>query len=442
MNDVMDDPIVLLIVGSLGGLVLLVVAHIVLSSLLGDRVAVWIGCFVVVFMVESIFRIRQYSDKSIDLQIMLKVVSWCYAFLFAVPRIPRYIGTLTSAPRIFWALLLAWALYTTSYSPNPGYCAIAAFSVTAFLLYFMSLESESDGLAVVLTVASAITAVAFVSLIVYIAVPQLGRMSEWQSGAYVPGQRLSGIVGSPNAMGEIAALGLVLMGMKWHEIRRRLGRLLPSLFVLVCAVALIMSNSRTSMLSVLAILGAHRMMRLRYLPWIALLAIGTIVFVLVLVPYSEQVMIALSRSGDATEIETATARTQIWDTVIKLAQTKFWTGWGYASSVFVLPSYAAYMGQSPPHAHNIVLQLWLTTGAIGVTLFVVAFLDQVLYAALRRDGLCVALLGFVIFNGLSESGAFTGIANMSTIALVMAIARGCRRDAPVRVAYPVRTAAA
>jgi O-antigen ligase len=442
MGDGMDDPIVLLVAGSAAAFVLTLAAYTCLTSLFGDRSAVWIGCFVVVFLLESIFRVRQYSDKSIDLQIMLKIVSWCYIFSFAMLRIPKYIGALTSAPRIFWMILFAWALYTTAYSPNPSYSAVAVFSMVAFFLYFLSLETETDDLGVVLAVSSAIAAIAFVSIIVYFAVPGLGRMSEWQDGAYVMGSRLSGIVGTPNAMGETAALGLVLLAMNWRAIGRRLGSSIPFLFCLVCGSALIMSYSRTSMFSVAAILGINCAMRTRYLPLIALLAIGALVCVLVLVPYSEQVMMALSRSGEISEIETGTARAQIWDTVIKLAEMNFWHGWGYASSVFVLPNYAAYMGQSPPHAHNIVLQLWLTMGMIGVVLFVIAFLAQVLYAALRGDALSLSLLGLVIVNGSMEPGAFAGIANMSTIALAMAVARGYRRNVSTRIATPLRTAAA
>jgi exopolysaccharide production protein ExoQ len=442
MGDAVDDPIVLMVVGSAIVLFLTLAAYTCLASLVGDRAAVWIGCFVVVFLVESMFRVRQYADKSIDLQVVLKIVSWCYIFLFAVLRIPKYIGALTSAPRVFWMVFLAWALYTTVYSPNPSYSAVATFSMVAVILYFLALETEPDDLAAVLTVTSAIAAIAFVSIIVYFADPSLGRMSEWRDGAYLVGDRLSGIVGAPNAMGETTALGLVLLAMNWREIRGRLGPSIPLLFCGVCGVALVMSYSRTSMLSVAAILGINHLMRTRYLPWIALLAIGALVCILVLVPYSEQVMIAISRSGDASEIETGTTRAQIWDTVIKLADMRFWQGWGYASSVFILPNYAAYMGQTPPHAHNIVLQLWLTVGMIGVILFVIAFLAQVLYAAWRGDALSVSLLAFVIINGSMEPGAFAGIANMPTIALAMAVARGCRRNVSVRAAYPLRAAAA
>ncbi len=438
MDDAVANPIVQLLAGSAAAVVLTLAAYACLTSLFGNRAAVLVVCFAVVFLVEAIFRVRQYSDKSIDLQIMLKIVSWCYILLFAVLRIPKYLGALTSVPRIFWMILFAWALYSATYSLNPSYSAVAILSVIAFFLYFMSLETEIDEVTIVLTVSSAIAALAFVSLIVYFAVPQLGRMSEWQGAAYVVGSRLSGIVGTPNAMGEIAALGLVLMATTWREMEQRLNPTILFLFALVCGVALIMSYSRTSMFSVFAILGISRLVRTRYLPWIILLAIGALVCVLVLVPYREQVMVAISRSGDASEIETGTARAQIWDTVIKLAEMKFWSGWGYASSVFLLPNYKAYMGEAPPHAHNIVLQLWLTVGMIGLVAFVIALVAQVLYAAWHRDALSLALLGFVIINGAMEPGAFAGIADMSTVALAMAVARGVRRKAPVQLAYPLR----
>jgi O-antigen ligase len=305
-------------------------------------------------------------------------------------------------------------------------------------LYFMALGTVGDDTAVVVAVSSAVAAVSIVSIIVYFAAPQLGRMSEWQNGAYVIGRRLSGIAGDPNEMGEAAALGLLLTAIKWSDFKQRLGLLLSVTFCLSFVTALIMSGSRTSLASVVVILGMKRVMRTRYLPSVVLLVIAGVVCVLLLVPYSEQVMILLARSGEAAEIETGTARTQIWDTVIKLAETNFWSGWGYGSSVFVLPNYAAYMGEAPPHAHNIVLQVWFTTGMIGLVLFLIAFSAQALESALRRDTLAVSLLAFVIFNGLMEAGAFAGIASIPTVALAMAVARQRGRALHPRLAHAVR----
>jgi O-antigen ligase len=426
----MTDPLgelLLFIAAAAGGtLITLLLVYVGLNSLAGSRAATYGVCFASVFILEAVFRVREYADKSIDLQIIIKVLSWLYIFGFGLTRLPRYIGSLVSLPNAFWILFFGWALYSSSYSPNPAYSVVAIFSVIAFWLYFLSLLPDSDDVAVLLSLAAAAAAIAFCSLIVYFAVPQLGRMSEWHGNVYAVGTRLSGITGTPNAMGEVAAFGLLILFLCWRGARERLGRALSLSCALVLGLALIMSYSRMSMGAVLVILGLRRMMRTRYLPWVAFWLICGIVCLLLLLPYSEQVMIALSREGDAAEIETGTARLQIWDTVIKLAEMKFWTGWGYGSSVFILPHYSSYMRETPPHAHDILLQIWLTMGAIGVLLFVTAFVLQLVQASLRRDSVAVALLGFVAINGLMEPGAFAGIASIPTIALAIAIARSCR----------------
>jgi len=417
-------------------LIALLLTYVAFNSLSGSRAASLGVCAAGVFILESVFRVREYGDKSVDLQIMVKVVSWLFIFGLALTRLPRYVVPMLSLPHALWVLFFGWALYTASYSPNPTYSLAAVFSVVAFYLYFLALLSEYDDIDVVLSVAVATAALALCSLIVYVAVPQLGRMSELQGSVYALGTRLSGISGTPNAMGEIVAFGLVVLILCWRDARERLGLTACLSFVLVLGLALVMSYSRTSIALVLAVLGLKRMVRTRYLPWVAFGVLFGIVVILLLIPYREQVMIALSRSGDAAEIETASARLQIWDTAIKLAETKFWTGWGYGSSVFILPHYSSYMKETPPHAHNILLQIWLTMGATGVIVFAAAFLAQLFQAIVWRDALSLALLGFVIINGLMEPGAFVGIAGMSTIALIIAIGRSCRRPSVVRLTYP------
>ena len=123
------------------------------------------------------------------------------------------------------------------------------------------------------------------------------------------------------------------------------------------------------------------------------------------------------------EIETGTGRAQIWSLVIKLAQSNFWTGQGYASTVFILPDYSDYMSHAPPHAHNMWLQLWLTTGMIGVILFSLAFVSQTIRAILDKDGLSITFLAFVMLDGITEPSAFAGVAHLSTVVLLIAAAR-------------------
>jgi O-antigen ligase len=141
---------------------------------------------------------------------------------------------------------------------------------------------------------------------------------------------------------------------------------------------------------------------------------------LLLIPFSDQILIGLSRSGRADELATGTSRTLIWQVVSMLAWQKPLLGWGYGSTVFLLPQYEHYMGHAAPHAHNIVLQLWITTGFVGVGLFLLAASTRFILALARGERTIVALLLFVILNGLTESSAFGGIANITSIALILA----------------------
>jgi O-antigen ligase len=98
-----------------------------------------------------------------------------------------------------------------------------------------------------------------------------------------------------------------------------------------------------------------------------------------------------------------------------------WMGYGYASSVFVLPQYASEIGFTTSHAHNLMLQLLLTTGWIGVILFTLAIMGVALRAIVYRDRVAFAMTAFVLLNGITESSGFTTLANICTLAFAIAV---------------------
>ena len=129
----------------------------------------------------------------------------------------------------------------------------------------------------------------------------------------------------------------------------------------------------------------------------------------------------VSRSGSVGEITSFTGRTEIWHAVLQLSAAEPWMGYGYASSVFVLPQHASQVGFATSHAHNLILQLLLTTGVIGVILFVLSVVSLMARAASQRDRTVFAMLLFVLFNGITESSGFTTLANICTIAFAIAV---------------------
>jgi len=190
---------------------------------------------------------------------------------------------------------------------------------------------------------------------------------------------------------------------------------------------LALSQSRTAIAILLVLTGITFTLRRRYTPFLLLGgAIVVTVVAIFVISDSDHFLRLLSRSGNVMELETGTGRAQIWSLVIKLAQSNFWTGQGYASTVFILPDYSDYMGHAPPHAHNMWLQLWLTTGIIGVILFGLAFVSQAIRAIIDKDGLSITFLAFVMLDGITEPSAFGGVAHLSTVLVMVAAARSIR----------------
>ena len=408
----------------LGVIAVMAGAYAIMAVAAGRAWAAMTLVFVTIFLLDTIFRARAYSDKSIDFQIILKAGSWAALFLFSLLHFHRYAGALFRLPHLLWLLFFCWMLATTPSSPNPTYTAVAVFSVVALYFACLALHADYDREMVVAVILGSYLLVVVLSLFVYFAIPSFGRLEEWQGGAQIQGHRLSGITGTPNGIGIISAWCVLVIAIHWHALRRYLHSSILFFGGMTALVTLALSQSRTAMAVLLVLTGITFTLRRRYTPY--LLIGGAIVVSIVAVfaiSDSDIFIRLLSRSGNVMELETGTGRAQIWSIVIKLAQSNFWTGQGYASTVFILPDYSDYMSHAPPHAHNMWLQLWLTTGVIGVILFSLAFVAQAIRAILDKDGLSVTFLAFVLFDGITEPSAFAGVAHMSTVVLLIAAAR-------------------
>ncbi len=414
-------------------------------ALSGDRRMLMLLLAACIFIVDAVFRVRSYSDKSIDFQIVMKAGTWALLIMVAVSRLSATLSAAISGERLLWTLFFGWLLFTTTLAPNPVYSLVAVFSLISFFMFFASISSRFSLEDVLITILIACLLLAVVSLIVYFAVPSLGRSRVWVGNNQVISGRLAGIAGNANSIGRICCLGLIIVALCW----RRLSvawRFAPFAAGGILGLTLILANSRTSMAVALVVIGMHVLMRSRNLHILVAFLAAVFLASLLAMPFSNDVLVALSRSGRAEELATGTSRTLIWSVVTNLSWQKPLTGWGYGSSLFILPQYERFMGHAAPHAHNMILQLWFTTGFIGVALFLVAIVSRFILAIRRGERMIIALLLFVIFNGLTESSAFGGIANITSVVLALsavmrespvnARVRGTGAGAPVRTASP------
>lgn len=415
---VIYDPPAAIAVAVLPGV--LAVSLLSWSALRGNRVAVLLLVFVAVFLIQAIFRVREYEDKDIDFQVILKIAVWVVAIGVAFVQAPRWLGAVLTPVNMTWIMLLLWLFATTAVSASPLYTAGSAFTVVACIVFSAYVFNVFEPFDVLATMVAAIVAFCLISIIVYFAVPEFGHYVYWLDGQRFTSPRLAGISGSANNMGRMAAFGLVIMALYPREFYH-LHRVWMPLCALVMTVSLIMTNSRTSMMIVgVTVVALFALNRRRFYLLAFAIALA-LISAAILLPMGDEVLMLLARHGKLEEVTSVTGRTDIWYAVLKLSEVHPWTGYGYGSSVFVLPQHERQVGFLTSHAHNLILQLLLTTGWVGVTLFTLSVIGVGLRAALTGDRVVLAMLAFVLLNGITEASGFTTLANICTLAFAIAV---------------------
>ena len=374
--------------------------------------------FINTFVAETMFRQRDIADKSIDLQIIIKLAVWGFTFAFCAYYYRMWVAQTRRIDRALEVLLLMIITISCFYAPSPLYSAASVFSLVAvfLLMYLSSVTLNNAQILWPFILGSSL--VSFISIIVYFVNPDFGRMKEWVGGLHVPGPRLTGITGTANAIGYISALSCLAI-YYFRQIDHTTKTWMIGALGALNLTALLMSNSRTALVAmVFAILAAGlvKFSPARFAA--ALFGFSALVLAALLVDY-DALFSMLSRSGDATEIATGTGRTMIWEGTLDLVAMKPLLGWGYASSVQVFPQYIFIESYTPPHAHNAFLQVLFSIGIVGLIVFTLIFAIKLGTALWYRDKVNLAFVLFLLIDGLAEPIAFSS--PVTTTALAFAL---------------------
>jgi len=387
----------------------------------GNRFATLAHLFLVVFLMHAVFRIRDYQDKDVDFQVLIKIGVWVTAAAIAMVNIRRWIELLRNPVNLPAFFFLIWLFVTALVSPNPNYTLVSSFTIFACVVYSAYLFTKFRAEEVFATIVVSIVVFCAISIVVYFAIPEFGRYTYWQNEERFVSTRLAGIAGSANNMALVAAFGLVVTGLYARDFHR-MNRLFVPVSILLCGAALLMTNSRSPLvMALLIVLAAYAFKVKRLYAGLFLLSAGVLLFA-ALIPFGQDFLLkAVSRSGNAAEVTSFTGRTEIWYAVLKLVEMQPLTGFGYASSVFVLPQHTNEVGFATSHAHNVVLQLLLTTGWTGIILFTLAIVGVALRAVIYRDRVAFGMMAFVLLNGITESSGFMTLANVCSLAFGIAL---------------------
>jgi O-antigen ligase len=367
------------------------------------------------------------ASSGLDAQSALKFALWLSGLLL----LPWRWGVLRLAARDMptFALLLfgLWALASTVYSISPLYTFAAALGFLGLWVIAVTLATTIDPPRAQFWLTFTLFTMSAASLAMY-GVARDVAMVAYENSTTL---RLGGIFGNANAVGGVSALALLLMATAWYAPASRRTIWLTCALVPVCLACLVLSQSRTAMLGLTAALIAvfARRHPLVMLPGLLAFA-ATGVLVLGYPGLVENLIALVARSGRVEQVTTFTGRTEIWAFVLSAIEQAPVLGYGFASGKTLIPAgYAGPYGWTTSSAHNLWLQVWVTTGGIGL-LLILASQFGLLRALVRRpmplrDGIFV----YVLFVGLLEPGPMGPSVNLLTFVFIWATANSLRHPA-------------
>ncbi len=315
------------------------------------------------------------------------------------------------------------------WSIAPDQTARRAFAVVCTTLGGVVIASRFRWAQIAEVTAIAFAILAVLSLLVCLAVPRIGVMTEIFPGAW------RGLWIEKNVLGGIMALGFSIFAAAAILNPRR--ALVWCGFAGLALFLVLMSQSKTSLVSLL--LGAMAMGFIWIVQrgpalgvasvWLAVSAcalVGAFIF------FASDIFFELL-GKDAT----LTGRTEIWTAIIRQIEQRPWTGYGY-QAVWTDKSgrgpfawIVQEAGFTPQHAHNSWLEQWLGLGLVGLAawgLFYLQTLMTAILAIFRHRGAYLVFPFLLIFSLITMTESIAVTFNDFRWTLFVAFA--------VKLAYP------
>lgn len=386
----------------------------------------------IVVVTELSARNRALSDVSADPQNMVKLAIWGTGLLVALLNWRHLRAAMREPPVALLLLLSLWFTLTAVYSPIRTYSFGAGVAFLSVVAFGAVARRVVPGSMLLKGVLGALTIMLCISLVMYVLVPQRA-MALMEGGNIL---RLAAPFGSPNSLGRVAATVILLGLVSWWAGALQWRSPLLVLGVPAALACLYLSQSRTAMLALVAALAIVYLLGRPVRVLLAGLLLTVAAMAIVLTGFDiKEIAALLSRSGRISEVTTLTGRTEIWAFVWGEIKQAPWFGYGNASTKYYLPLlYHTFWGWTTTHAHNMWLQIWFTTGLVGVSLLAATFVAQFRSARRRHDLVSLAVLVFVFVIGMAEAGHIDGAPSVLTVVWAVWLAGNPARSAERRPA--------
>ena len=327
---------------------------------------------------------------------------------------------LLSFPMMWMSLLLLLFFVSVPTSVTVVTSLASTISITCVLLMTATALVQIGVKNVLNTVFYAAGAFVLGSWFAYFFVPEIGVFLEATTeGQFIP--RMGGL-SHPNTLGQVAGFTLVLSLILYRDDKKF--SWVRAIVIVAALAALLGSLSRTSLIaSVIAVMSIFRMhiFQRRYAlaaivcGMVGLAALMVVSMVVDIESKVSKKLGALSKSGDAAELTSATGRTDIWAETIRLVSKRPAVGYGAATSKELLEDYSK-------HTHNLVLNVALSTGVLGGILCAWMCINRFLNLFIAHHPIADSLVVFVLVNGLFENVIFSILCGLPTMIWIIALA--------------------
>jgi exopolysaccharide production protein ExoQ len=352
------------------------------------------------------------STYDLSLNAQLTLVITFFTIILLAARWKRVLATISSN-KMLWILIIIIS-FSVFWSVNPSQTlrfSIYAIGTTCFGLYLatrytlreqMDLVGWTYGFLLVL------------SLLLAVAVPKYGIMTGVHEGA------LRGVFTHKNQFGAFMSFGSVVFFL--NALRKQQYSWVYWILLVLCSAAMVMSQSTTALGTfafMLMLCIIYRIFRWRYEVMVSAVLAVTIVGVATVIFVAGYVGADIFSSvGKDT---TLSGRTFIWKYVWDQIQLRPWLGYGLSAfwNGYEGPSGYVQLAMRIPviYAHNGFLDIWLSIGLLGLSVFMVGFLLTTVQSLelLRKtntpEGFWPLLfLTYVLLSNLTE-GTITNMSN-------------------------------
>lgn len=298
---------------------------------------------------------------------------WAVAYLSTLVLCLKNLGAVYASARAAPALavLLAWCLLSTSWSPQPALALQNAIALvlTALMGVYFGTRYSTDG---ILTITAWTLAIALLLSAVFIVfIPGWGTMQVIHQGAW------SGIFIHKNGLGWASVLGAIVFGYMMGRSAGGARRAWLALLVLSLILA-VGASSATALVALVAVglasplRGAIRLRGLDLMLVVTLLAAFGLIAGIFFTASANAILTALGKDL------TLTGRVELWRFALQSIMAQPIGGYGF-DSFFLDPGphgglkLRLIIDWAAPHIHNSWLQVALDLGLVGLGLFIIFF---------------------------------------------------------------------